>query len=180
VYRVLAALSGAICSIPSCLPVKLSPVVKPLMESIRKEENELFQRESAKHLCALMNLVVSRSPSPVPKIVGNLTTFLCSDTNFTPPIDELEGILSWTNLSTESESTGGKKPQKSVEITDPSEIEAGKGIALQRRGAAYALKSIVSFFGVDLPIKVSKLWELTFGTLKNTSLDSGNIRLSKM
>ncbi|CAB3368489.1 Hypothetical predicted protein [Cloeon dipterum] len=80
-----AALAGAIVSIGS-LPEKLHPVVKPLMEAIKKEQNEMFQALAAKHLTHLVEMCVNRSPSPNAKIVTNLCAFLRSDPEFTPVI----------------------------------------------------------------------------------------------
>lgn len=41
-YRVQAAIAGALVSMKH-LPEKLNPVIRPLMDSIKKEENELLQ-----------------------------------------------------------------------------------------------------------------------------------------
>jgi len=40
--RTQATLAGAVTML-KCLPEKLNPVIKPLMESIKKEENERLQ-----------------------------------------------------------------------------------------------------------------------------------------
>jgi len=40
--RTQATLAGAVAML-KCLPEKLNPVIKPLMESIKKEENEQLQ-----------------------------------------------------------------------------------------------------------------------------------------
>jgi len=40
--RTQATLAGAVTML-KCLPEKLNPVIKPLMESIKKEENEQLQ-----------------------------------------------------------------------------------------------------------------------------------------
>lgn len=69
-----------------CLPDKLNPVVKPLMESIKREERELLQQLSAEFLVYLMDQISDRNPSPNNKIVTNLCTLLKSDTEYTPPI----------------------------------------------------------------------------------------------
>lgn len=42
VCRTQATLAGAV-TLFRCLPEKLNPVIKPLMESIKKEENEQLQ-----------------------------------------------------------------------------------------------------------------------------------------
>lgn len=69
-----------------CLPEKLNPVVKPLMESIKREENEILQRMAAESLTYLMSQTIHREPPPNIKIITNLTTLLKSDEDFTPPI----------------------------------------------------------------------------------------------
>ncbi|CAH1396143.1 unnamed protein product [Nezara viridula] len=80
-----AALAGAIVMLKE-LPEKLSPIVKPLMDSIKREENEELQELSAKHLALLVENCVERVPCPNAKIITNLITFLRSDTEFTPRI----------------------------------------------------------------------------------------------
>lgn len=69
-----------------CLPEKLNPVVKPLMESIKQEDNEILQKMTAESLTYLMSQIVSRQPSPNTKIITNLSALLKSDEEFTPNI----------------------------------------------------------------------------------------------
>lgn len=69
-----------------CLPEKLNPVVKPLMESIKREENEILQKLAASSLTYLLSQTVDRQPSPNSKILMNLSTLLKSDEDFTPAI----------------------------------------------------------------------------------------------
>lgn len=80
-----AALAGAIICL-KCLPEKLNPVVRPLMESIKREECLLLQELSAEFLVLLMAQISDRNPSPNPKIFTNLSTLLKSDAEFTPKI----------------------------------------------------------------------------------------------
>ncbi|XP_035893107.1 LOW QUALITY PROTEIN: TATA-binding protein-associated factor 172-like [Anopheles stephensi] len=80
-----SSVSGAVVSL-RCLPERLNPVVKPLMESIKREECELLQRLSAKYLSDLLDQVTSRTPCPNSKIVTNLCTLLKSDPEFTPRV----------------------------------------------------------------------------------------------
>ncbi|KAL7730918.1 hypothetical protein ACLKA6_014161 [Drosophila palustris] len=81
-----AALAGAICAL-HCLPDKLNPVVKPLMESIKKEQCVPLQQLSADFLVHLMDQVCDRNPSPNNKIFNNLCTLLRSDTDHTPKLN---------------------------------------------------------------------------------------------
>lgn len=81
-----SALASAVARL-KCLPEKLNPVVKPLMESIKREENPILQKLSAESLTFLMSQVYERQPSPNVKIITNLSTLLRSDEDFTPKLD---------------------------------------------------------------------------------------------
>lgn len=80
-----SALACAVARL-KCLPEKLNPVVKPLMESIKREENEILQRMAAQSLTYLLSQTASRQPTPNIKIITNLSTLLKSDESFTPVI----------------------------------------------------------------------------------------------
>ncbi|XP_055637226.1 TATA-binding protein-associated factor 172 [Toxorhynchites rutilus septentrionalis] len=80
-----ASIAGAVVSL-HCLPDKLNPVVKPLMESMKREECELLQKLSARYLAELLDQATVRSPCPNNKIVSNLCTLLKSDTEYTPKL----------------------------------------------------------------------------------------------
>ena len=61
-----AALAGActmFCYLPEP-PMPLNPLIKPLMESIKKEENEHLQALSAEYLAHLVKHCTSRIPCP--------------------------------------------------------------------------------------------------------------------
>nr|CAD7399296.1 unnamed protein product [Timema cristinae] len=85
-----AALAGAVTML-RILPDKLNPVVKPLMESVKREDNEQLQELAAEHLARLVELCVDRNPCPNAKIVSNLCTFLCCDHEYTPKIQFAAG-----------------------------------------------------------------------------------------
>lgn len=80
-----ATIAGAIVSLNS-LPEKLNPVIKPLMESIKKEKCDILQRLSAKFLVLLLDYVSDRNPNPNNKIVTNLCLLLKCDEDFTPTL----------------------------------------------------------------------------------------------
>ncbi|KAL1452450.1 hypothetical protein WDU94_006681 [Cyamophila willieti] len=83
---VQAVLAGALVRL-RCLPVKLNPVIKPLMEALKFELNPLLQELAASHVGLLLGLCCERNPCPNNKIVSNLCTFLCCDPEFTPIIE---------------------------------------------------------------------------------------------
>uniref|UniRef100_A0A1I8PPP2 TATA-binding protein-associated factor 172 n=1 Tax=Stomoxys calcitrans TaxID=35570 RepID=A0A1I8PPP2_STOCA len=80
-----AALAGAVVCL-KCLPEKLNPVVKPMMESIKREESVLLQELSCEFLVEFMDQVCDREPSPNSKLLNNLCALLKSDNEFTPKI----------------------------------------------------------------------------------------------
>ncbi|KAK6642823.1 hypothetical protein RUM43_004325 [Polyplax serrata] len=82
-----AALGGAVAELKA-VSGKLNPIIKPLMESIKKEESEILQKISAEQIAHLIELFVNRTPCPNSKIISNLCTFLCSDTEFTPRVNK--------------------------------------------------------------------------------------------
>lgn len=66
------------------LPDKLNPVVRPLMEAVRREENTLVQGYAASSIARLLQLCASRSPCPNGKILKNLCSSVCADPMLTP------------------------------------------------------------------------------------------------
>ncbi|XP_052007528.1 TATA-binding protein-associated factor 172-like isoform X3 [Xyrauchen texanus] len=66
------------------LPDKLNPVVRPLMEAARREENTLVQAYAASNIARLLQLCASRSPCPNSKIVKNICSSVCVDPMLTP------------------------------------------------------------------------------------------------
>lgn len=102
-----ATLAGAVTML-KCLPEKLNPVIKPLMESIKKEENEQLQSLAADHLARLMDLCVERVPCPNSKIISNLCTFLRSDPEFTPKIPSATGEGPSSDSGVESTGDGSR------------------------------------------------------------------------
>lgn len=84
-----AALAGAVVAFKAHLE-KLTPVVKPLMSSLRQETNECLQKIAAEHLALLLEHCQYREPSPNDKILANLCTILRCDPEFTPSIHKTE------------------------------------------------------------------------------------------
>ncbi|KAL3274370.1 hypothetical protein HHI36_015768 [Cryptolaemus montrouzieri] len=186
----LAAISGAIVMF-NALPEKLTPVVKPLMESIRRETNENLQKLSSSHIAKLIDHCRNRVPCPSDKILVNLCTFLICDPDFTPVIQKAgtsqnssikpqnySGIVTLLNQQRNAEraafrrlnSTGrgpGRPPATDIPLEElfKEEDEVQKVNRTQRIGATSALTAITSYFGEDLPEKLPKLWELIIGQL---------------
>ncbi|XP_068183061.1 TATA-binding protein-associated factor 172 [Antennarius striatus] len=66
------------------LPDKLNPLVRPLMEAIKREENTLVQGYTAAFIAKLLQQCSTRSPCPNPKIIKNLCASACVDSMATP------------------------------------------------------------------------------------------------
>ncbi|XP_032409207.1 TATA-binding protein-associated factor 172 [Xiphophorus hellerii] len=66
------------------LPGKLNPLVRPLMETVKKEENTLIQSYAASFIAKLLRQCAVRSPCPNPKIIKNLCASACMDPSATP------------------------------------------------------------------------------------------------
>lgn len=180
------------------LPEKLTPVVKPLMESIRRENDEQLQQTAAGHLARLLEQCHGRTPCPNDKILINLCTFLRCDPEFTPvihkasegsstkdlhsqPMGNYNGIVTLNNQQRNAEkaafrrsnSTGrgpGRPPATDIPLEElfKEEDEQQKANRIQRRGATLALMEIVGYFKADLPEKLPKIWELMVGQLMET------------
>lgn len=66
------------------LPEKLNPLVRPLMEAIKREENTLVQGYAASYVAKLLQNCAGRSPCPNGKIIKNLCASACVDSSSTP------------------------------------------------------------------------------------------------
>jgi len=86
------------------LPDKLNPLVRPLMEGVKREENPLVQGYAAAFLARLLRQCAGRTPCPNSKIVKNLCASACADPAVTPssacpvppsppPLDAVKGEL---------------------------------------------------------------------------------------
>ncbi|GIY86061.1 TATA-binding protein-associated factor 172 [Caerostris darwini] len=190
---VQSAIAGALVSL-KYLPEKLNPIIRPLMDSIKREENELLQQASAHHLVNLMELCLTRANCPNSKILKNLTNFLCYEfitMNFdTQPntqgenekatisrsISLNDSIITLVNMQKSAEkvllrrsnSVASKKNLSGVQLEEPfSDDETQKFFELQARGSTYVFTHAVEHFGEELSEKLPKLWESVFQPLKN-------------
>ncbi|GAB6025941.1 btaf1 RNA polymerase II, B-TFIID transcription factor-associated, 170kDa [Chamberlinius hualienensis] len=82
---VMASMAAAIVAFKHVLE-KLNPVIKPLMDAIKKEENKQLQKLAGKSLTQLLEMCIGRASCPNGKIIRNLCVLLTSDLNFTPSV----------------------------------------------------------------------------------------------
>ncbi|EDS39763.1 TATA-binding protein-associated factor 172 [Culex quinquefasciatus] len=203
-----ASLAGAVVSL-HCLPEKLNPVVKPLMESIKREECELLQKLAAKYLAELLEQVTVRNPCPNNKIVSNLCMLLKSDTDFTPKLviperemrhydpantgdtNPYHGIITLMNQqkTKENGASGSRGPGRPASVTtdvltveetlNENEETSRKNARTQRLGATHAITTICSYFKESLPLKLPIVWQLMTEKILTIVVDSYIDRLSR-
>lgn len=156
------------------LSEKLNPVIKPLMDSIKMEENEQMQESSAKTLARLLELCQSRSPCPNNKILKNICLFLCADAELTPRINlaDLDGILTLMQQQRQAEKALAGKRANSQESEGAA--ANAKALEIQRRGAIMVLQAVATHFGAELPVKAAYIWDMMMSIRKmdhDASLD---------
>ena len=126
----MASLAGALVSLGH-LPAKLNPVIKPLMESIKKEPILQLQKLSAQKLVLFLDLCIqNKMPNPAEKVTRNLIHFAYGD-NFENG-DDIITLLKEDLIEEET---------------------------IQIRGTKEALKFISLHFGTEITSKPPKFFE---------------------
>ncbi|CAG0889106.1 unnamed protein product [Darwinula stevensoni] len=162
------------------LPEKLNPLIRPLMETIRKQSTSQLQNRAACALAMVLKSCAKKDPCPNAKVVKNLITYLCSGSVMPNlelqelPLDreklvkctKSEGILKLLQHQVSAEQplkrqdsgmgSGklGKAAPESEATTDSDDSQY-----LQVRGAELAIRSLASEFGENLPKDLPPLWE---------------------
>ncbi|CAI9718030.1 TATA-binding protein-associated factor 172-like [Octopus vulgaris] len=196
-YSVRVQCSLAMAAImQNILPEKLNPVIRPLMDCIKKEENREIQMCAANCLARLLKMCLSRTPNPSDKVIKNLCTFLCSDSSITPTIKlalkdsddqnnevgctEYSGILTLTNQQKTPEKNykncqqASAASNASVDLnTNENEVNE-KFLAIQRVGSECALSTIARLFQDDLPTEVPALWSNITLNLNDNKIKEAN------
>ncbi|KAF9821604.1 hypothetical protein IEO21_00450 [Rhodonia placenta] len=158
--RVSAAFAAAFVALKST-PDKVSPIVKGIMNSIKNEDNADLQTRSAIAVASFVEFCVQRDLSQPPdKIVKNLCTFLCQDTEQTPTFAYARkitsGILSFAKAQGLSKESGEKGTTSAEDIAKAR---------LSRRGAQFAFEELSKKFGPRLLDVVPKMWQSMAGGL---------------
>uniref|UniRef100_A0AAX7TSS5 BTAF1 RNA polymerase II, B-TFIID transcription factor-associated n=1 Tax=Astatotilapia calliptera TaxID=8154 RepID=A0AAX7TSS5_ASTCA len=176
------------------LPDKLNPLVRPLMEAIKREENTLIQGYAASFIAKLLQQCAGRSPCPNPKIIKNLCASACVDSATTLALFSKDGMHHMVNKSrgiitlyrhqraafaiTSKRGPAPKAPKNpTTELPPGSTIssendESRKPFLIQRRGAEFALTTIARHFGADLTKSLPYLWENTVGPLTSVATEN--------
>ncbi|KXN85489.1 putative helicase mot1 [Leucoagaricus sp. SymC.cos] len=180
--RVSAAFAAAFVGYRD-MPDKVSPVVKGIMNGIKSEENVDLQQRSAVAVASFIEFCSQHNiKQPPDKIVKNLCTFLCQDTENTPTFafnrKHTDGILSFQGSSLRVQKD--KDVSKSSNRTGDSDSvsEENKKARLSRRGAGFAFNQLSSKFGFRLLDVIPNMWHSMAGGLLS-SVDQSDILIEK-
>lgn len=139
------------------MPPKLGPVVKAVMDGVKKEESIVLQARAAESVGALVAFCCSpeftAAVNPVDKVLKNLFTFLNSDTSVTPVFSPVtDGILSLKDGPPPPAKRGG-----GLAVQDETEEQIAARVT--RRGALAALAAIAEQFNGSLFERVPRFWD---------------------
>lgn len=152
---VLAPVAAAVVRMGE-LPVKLNPIIQPLMGAIKREQDDILQQLAADALAEIIVQCVGRKPSPNEKLTKNICSLTCSDPVATPQASEASAkTINFDDLGIAKVSNSRQKPQVLSSAEERSRMEG----AITRRGAEFALRSLCDKFGGLLFEKLPKLWE---------------------
>jgi len=176
--RVSATFAAAFIALKST-PDKVSPIVKGIMNSIKNEENEDLQTRSAIAVASFVEFCVHRDlVQPPDKIVKNLCTFLCQDTDQTPTFAFTRKILTGI-LSFPKASTAQNNGKEGVEKLALSPEDAAKA-RLSRRGAQLAFVMLSKKFGPRLLDVIPKMWQSMAGGLLSACSTESVSKMDKL
>jgi TATA-binding protein-associated factor len=154
---VLASLAGAVVWMAE-LPIKLNPVIQPLMAAIKREQEEALQQPAAEALAEVIVQCVGRKPSPNEKLIKNLCALTCADPVETPKATEANAAT--VNIEDiEATPVGKVGKNMKLQLLSASEERSRLEGAITRRGAEFSLKSLCEKFGDTLLEQLLKLWE---------------------
>lgn len=152
---VLAPVAAAVVSMGE-LPVKLNPIIQPLMGAIKREQDDILQQMAADALAEIIVHCVGRKPSPNEKLTKNICSLTCSDPVATPQASEANAkAINFDDVGTAKVGNSRQKPQALSSAEERLRMEG----AITRRGAEFVLRSLCNKFGGLLFEKLPKLWE---------------------
>lgn len=176
--QVMGGIAGALVAL-KVMPPKFGPVIKNLMDGVKKEENEILQKRDAFWVAAFIQYTTSSfftgRVNPSDKVVKNLFTFLCLDTSITPVFSPTaqgatEGIITLL----EEKAAAAVANARKKDIVEESEEQIAS--RMTRRGALETFKAMAKRFGSNLFEKVPKFWEGISGALLANFVDGKSLR----
>ncbi|KAH7295287.1 hypothetical protein KP509_27G041200 [Ceratopteris richardii] len=169
---VLATVAGAVVRMGE-LPVKLNPIIQPLMGAIKREQEELLQQLAAEALAETIAQCVGRKPSPNEKLTKNICILTLSDPGETPLATEANAkLINFDELITTKFSNSSQKSQGVSTAEERSRMEG----AITRRGAEFVLRSLCDRFGTLLFEKLPRLWDCLTEALTLSSANGSEVK----
>lgn len=141
--RIKAAAASALVAMRAS-PKRPTHIIKGMMDSVKKEENQELQKRSAHGIARLVELFAASGRSgPAQKVVSNLAKFSCIDTSETPEFAPNAGFTS-NILSLRKEEDRRDHPNAAKFAREAKEAK------IVRRGAKEALENLSDIFGPGL------------------------------
>ncbi|XP_043695072.1 TATA-binding protein-associated factor BTAF1-like isoform X1 [Telopea speciosissima] len=152
------------------LPVRLNPIILPLMASIKKEQEEILQQKAAEALAELIYHCTTRKPGPNDKLIKNLCSLTCMDPCETPQAAIINSMDIIDDQDLLSFGRGTVQQKTKVHLLAGGEDRSKVEGFISRRGSELALKYLCARFGGSLFDKLPKLWDCLTEVLKPWNL----------
>jgi len=155
------------------IPVKVTPVIRSLLHSIRNEENPLYQDRSSRSLSEFIDLCITRKPCPNDKVIRSMFSLLTDDRTDTP------SVVNDVKVKTEKESL--LLDQMDVADENPAPLVAAdelKSLILGRKGSISFFHYLCRLFGPrlfnDLPTLQQIIFQGSMMTIYKKTLVEGS------
>jgi len=154
--------SYASCYIKLCgLPKKLNPVIRAVMDSIKREESIQLQSKSAEFAAYLISFLQEKGKlGASDKMMKNLCAFMCVDTSEVPEFIPNKGLRDAV-LSLKKEDSEDNDSVQSAIVQ--KEVHKAR---IKRRGGTMALKMLLQKYKADLFKKMPKIKLMMLEPLK--------------
>jgi TATA-binding protein-associated factor len=196
--RVSSCLAGALVLSQTRIE-KMNPIIRPFMDILKTERCFSLQNLTALWLCSLLDILKSRSPSPVAKVVKNIC-LLCGSSPYgvpvyqqhyvtshqpgSKPLSDLntfeisctwkDGILCLLSspAKTEVKTKDESKEMLKIPLMGFSFEPEDMEMKTQFFGIQKAIKQLAEFYGANLFDTLPELWSqlsTAFSSIKSTS-----------
>ncbi|WRT68269.1 uncharacterized protein IL334_005245 [Kwoniella shivajii] len=160
--QIMAGIAGALVAL-RVMPSKLGPVIKSLMDAVKREENEILQSRAASSVAYFIEYTTTPlftgKVNPSDKVIRNLFTFLCSDTSITPIFASGQNATDGIITLREEKASVAAAAKKGANKDIPEESDEQIAARVTRRGALEAFRALAKTFGERLFEEVPKFWE---------------------
>ncbi|CAF0894772.1 unnamed protein product [Didymodactylos carnosus] len=190
-----AAYLACACVFSRLLTEQLNPIIRPLMDSLKKEADINIQTDVAQSIAELIMQCSTRQPSPNSKIIKNICIYITTDSDEVPCVNALQesdtrteinedyvctqykGIYTYMRTNDDiCQSAASLCRQNSNESTPSTTLSSNSNrftfentlaSNTRRDGAELALSSICKRFGDELKIKLPELYDKAVVCINN-------------